>query len=340
MTRIAIKAAGLVTPVGLNAASTCAAIRAGIRNVNVANLWDPEAGEYIAAGKVPLPQWWEGPGKFPELIAPAILECLEAARVPADAVALLLGVAPQSRPLRSPDLDGWIVPAVEEKLGLRFHATSRVIARGGVSGVVGLALAAELLENAQVSYCIVAGVDSFLQQRVVLAYMTNRRVLTPRNSNGFSPGEAGTAVLVGRSASGGDLQVLGTGIAIEKAVIESDEPVRGEGLASAIKQSLTAANTQMAATSYRLTDLNGEHYKFKEAALAFNRLLRERVERHPLWHPIEYVGEVGAAIGPLVFAVALDANRKGYAPGPITLCHFSDDGGERAAAVLAPGSAR
>jgi 3-oxoacyl-[acyl-carrier-protein] synthase-1 len=337
MGAVVIRAAGLVTPVGLSGRASCAALRARIRNVNVTNLWDPESGQYIAAGRVPLPQWWEGPGMFPELIAPAIAECLGAA-APATAsdVALLLGLPHPSRPSIAPEVYDSIIPAIERKLSERFHAHSRVIPNGNVAGVVALQHAQGVLDDPSVACCIVAGVDSLLQQSIVLAYMKRRRVLTPANSNGFSPGEAGAAVLVARAgtAERGDLQVLGLGLAAESATIESDRPLRGNGLAEAIRRALTAANLKMSETSYRLTDLNGEHYKFKEAALAFNRLLRARVEAHPLWHPIEYIGEVGAAIGPLTFAVALDAGRKQYAPGPIALCHFSDDHGGRGAAVL------
>ncbi len=53
-----------------------------------------------------------------------------------------------------------------------------------------------------------------------------------------------------------------------------------------------------------------------------------------LWHPIEHIGDVGAAIGPLVLGVALHAGQKGYGIGPTVLCTFGNDNGERAAAVV------
>ena len=64
-----------------------------------------------------------------------------------------------------------------------------------------------------------------------------------------------------------------------------------------------------------------------------------RYERKPkpklfdLWHPIEYIGDVGAAIGPIVLGVALHAGQKGYGIGPTVLCTFGNDNGERAAVV-------
>lgn len=337
MVRLAIKAGGLVTPVGFNAPATCAALRAGIRNVQVANLWDAESGQYIAAGRVPLPQWWEGPGKLPELVAPAILECLQAATpITPRELPLLLGVSPSTRPHRWAGLDDWILKAVEEKLGVQFHPSSQVIPRGQVAGVWGAREAARLIEEEGRPGCIVAGVESYLQQPIVQAYMNHRRVLTPGNSNGFSPGEAGSAVLLAACAEppADDICILGTGVATEPATIESEEPLRGEGLTEAIRLALAEANVSMPDTHFRITDLNGEHYKFKEATLAFNRLLRSRIESHDIWHPIEYIGEIGAAIGPLVLAFARDAIHKGYAPGSVVICHFSNDDQERAAAVV------
>jgi 3-oxoacyl-[acyl-carrier-protein] synthase I len=77
---VSILAAGMVTAVGFNYAASCAAIRAGIKGIRVLNLWDAENGEYLSGAKVDLPQWWEGIGKLADLAAPAIWDCLEAAR--------------------------------------------------------------------------------------------------------------------------------------------------------------------------------------------------------------------------------------------------------------------
>src|SRR5215831_13722933 len=101
MTGLTVIAAGMVTPVGFNYASSCAAIRAGVSGIRQGNLWDAENGEYLLAGKVDLPQWWEGLGKLADLAAPAVWECLQAAKPePPTAIPILLGVAPPDRPHR------------------------------------------------------------------------------------------------------------------------------------------------------------------------------------------------------------------------------------------------
>lgn len=331
----------MVTAVGFNAPASLAAIRAGIRNVNETNLWDAESGEYLAAGRVLLPHWWIGLGKLAELVAPAIHECLEAAKpIPAEQIPILLGVAAPDRPYRWENLDETILEEIELRLGFKLHSESRVISRGRISGVVGLQIASALLDRYGLQYCIVAGVDSFVRQDVVEYYLEKRRILTPNNSNGFSPGEAGSAVLVGPSGDekSDELKILGAGISQEKATIESEKPLQGDGLTEAFNKALSQAGIVFSAFDYWLIDQNGEHYKFKEAMLSRIRLERLRKEPRPrpyeIWHPIEYIGEVGAAIVPCLLGLSLHACNKDYAPGPCALMSISGDSGERAALVL------
>jgi 3-oxoacyl-[acyl-carrier-protein] synthase-1 len=337
MERLAITGCGMVTPAGLNAAASLAAIRAGVRAVNETNLWDPESGTYLAAGKVPLPQWWVGIGKLADLISPALLECFDAAKpIPPQAIPVLLGVAPSDRPFRLANLDTELVPEIELRLGFPLHVASRMVPRDRVSVAVALQVAAELISNGTASAVIVAGVDSLLVHDLKNHYLDNRRLLTPTNSNGFSLGEAGSATLVRRATdASGELQVLGVAIAREQATIESDKPMRGEGLTDTIRQALGQAEVTMKEVDLRITDLNGEHYRFKEMALATNRFARTGARgKLDLWHPIEYLGDVGAAIGPIICGIALDANRKHYSPGATALCTFGNDDGARAALIL------
>jgi 3-oxoacyl-[acyl-carrier-protein] synthase-1 len=335
---LAITAAGMVTAVGFNFASSCAAIRAGLRNVNQTNLWDKYSATYLAAGKVQLPQWWVGLGKLADLVAPAILECVEAAKpVPAESIPVLLGLAPPDRPYRFADLDAQILREIEYRLGFRLHPRSGVVPRDHTAVVVGLHEASDLLANGRVPCVIVAAVDSLLDNDLKDYYLDRQRLLTPLNSNGFSLGEAGSAVLVTSSGvnSKRALEVVGMSVSREQATIESEEPLRAEGLTHVIRNALQESGRTIQDVHYRISDLNGEHYKFKEMTLATNRFVRKPTGRlFDLWHPIEYIGDVGAAIGPLVLGLALHAGQKGYGNGPTVLCTFGNDDGERAALVV------
>lgn len=338
MQPISIKACGMVTSVGFNAPSSLAAIRAGIRGVKQTNLWDPETGTYLCAGRVPLPQWWVGLGKLADLATPAILECLQAAKpIQPQEIPVLLCVASADRPFRFPELDTQILPEIEHRLGFRLYSASRVIPHDHVSIVLALREAAELIANKQAPCVIVAAVDSLLVHDLNDYYLDKRRLLTPNNSNGFSLGEAGSAILVATpgSSSSGELQILSMSTGRENATIESEEPLRGEGLTQVIREVLHDSGLTMQDIFYRITDINGEHYKFKEMALAIGRFARKPTpELFDLWHPIECIGDVGAAIGPIVLGVALHAGQKGYSKGSTVLCTFGNDNGERAALVV------
>jgi 3-oxoacyl-[acyl-carrier-protein] synthase-1 len=312
-------------------------MRAGVRNVNKVGLFDRESGEHLAIGKVPLPQWWIGLGKLAELVAPAIQECFDAAKpTPPSEIPVLLGVASSDRPYRFEGLEEELLGEIAHRLGFRLHTSSRVIPRDHVAAIVALRYATQLIGQNQATYCIVAGVDSLIQHELADYYLAKRRLLTSQNSNGFCPGEAGAAVLVGpaRGTSSDGLYVVGTGMSVEEATIESEIPLRGEGLTQAIAEAFSDSGLTYDDLHYRITDLNGEHYKFKEMTLAMMRYQRKpKPKLFDLWHPIEHIGDVGAAIGPLVLGVALHAGQKGYGIGPTVLCTLGNDNGERAAAV-------
>ena len=121
MAIIAVKACGMVTAVGFNAASTLAAIRAGISNAKEENLWDSEVGEYLSASKVYLPHWWVGIGKLAELAAPAMHECLLQSKAPIEEVPIILGLASENRPYRFGNLEQSLMDEVQHRLGSRLH---------------------------------------------------------------------------------------------------------------------------------------------------------------------------------------------------------------------------
>jgi 3-oxoacyl-[acyl-carrier-protein] synthase-1 len=164
-------------------------------------------------------------------------------------------------------------------------------------------------------------------------YEEGERLLTANNSNGFMPGEAASGLLVAPPTSGARLTIAGLGFATEKANIEQDEPLRGDGLSQAIVQALGEAGCEMHDIDFRITDISGEQYYFKEAALALSRVLRRRKEEFDIWHPAECIGECGCAVGPAMIAVAEASARKAYAPGPTMLVHAANDAGQRAAIV-------
>jgi 3-oxoacyl-[acyl-carrier-protein] synthase I len=348
MQPIAILASGMVTGVGLDAPSSCAAIRCAINNFTETRFMD-SGGEWIIGSQVPLEKPWRGLSKLVHMAVPAIRECLahtEGAKT--ETIPLLLCVAEEERPGRLQGLNDQLFQEIQSELGVRFHPGSGTIPRGHVAGALALIEARRLIYQERVRYCIVAGVDSLLVASTLAAYEKNNRLLSSNNSNGFIPGEAACAILVGLPGQGSrtradrvqekELHCLGIGTGHEEATLDSEKPLRANGLVQAFRAAFAEAGSSIADVDYRITDANGEQYWFKEAALAVARTLRVTKEGFELWHPVDCIGEIGAAIGPSAFSVALAAVRKNYSTGRGPLCHFSADDGERLALVFSGAS--
>lgn len=337
MTALAVRGCGMVSALGFNAPASLAALRAGVSAVRGLPWPDFESGEPLQGAKVDLPQWWDGVGKLADLLAPAIDECLQAADVAPAEVPILLGVAERSRPARLDELDAQLLATVQAKLGVPLHPESRLYPLGQTGCAHALAHAHRLIMQRKARCCVVAGVDSYLQQEVLDHYVELRRVLTTSNSNGFLPGEAGCAVLVAPAgdARADELRILGVGAGRERATIGSTEPLRAEGLTQAVRQALASAGIAMAAIPRRLTDITGEQYMFKEALFTVMRTnLGPRPVTPALEHPIEYLGHIGAAILPCLLAWAWHGQRQRYfEPDPL-LIHVGSDDGDRAALVV------
>jgi 3-oxoacyl-[acyl-carrier-protein] synthase-1 len=340
MKPISIIASGMVTAVGFSSQASCAAIRCAIDNFSETRFRE-EGGEWIIGSQVLLEQPWRGLPKLVHMAVPAIDECLaHVGSIRADQIALLLCVAEKGRPGRLQGLDDQLLEDIQAALGFQFHSKSVVIAKGKVGGGLAIDHARKLIYEEEVPLCIVAGVDSLLVTNSLVAFEKKERLLTSENSNGFIPGEAGAAVLVGPPNVRADLLCLGLGFGQEKATIYSEEPLRADGMVQAIKGAFSDAGCDINDLDFRITDSNGEQYWFKEATLALDRILRNRKELFEIWHPADCIGETGAAIGPCALAVALQARKRKYAFGRGPLCHFSADNSERVALVLAAGTKR
>ncbi|RLU00316.1 hypothetical protein [Ketobacter sp.] len=335
---VVIADSGMVCGVGLDAPSACAAIRCAMDNFQETRFVD-KGGEWIIGSSVPLATHWRGRTKLAKMASMALQECLQHfATVPSE-IPLFLCVAERERPGRMDGLEEHLFGEIEAELGYQFHAQeSRGIPLGRVSAAVALKHARELIYEKQFPYVLIAGVDSLLNGATLGEFEAEDRLLTSQNSNGFIPGEAAAAILVCHpslvSASDrGRLLCQGLGFAQEEATVTAERPLRADGLTAAIKNALADAQCTMGDLDFRIADVSGEQYYFKEAALALTRTLRTRKEHFYIWHPADCIGEVGAAMGVVMLVVALAGSRKGYASGRQLLCQFGNDAGQRAVAI-------
>jgi 3-oxoacyl-[acyl-carrier-protein] synthase-1 len=332
---VAVLGSGLVTSVGLTAPASCAAIRAKVANPTETRCVD-SADEPIMAHQVLLDRPWRGLTKLTKMAAMAIEECL-ASDAPGDwsRLPVLLCVAEQDRPGRVAGIEDRLLQLIADEVGVTFGHDCSLISHGRTGIAVALKRARSLIHRDRVEHVLIIATDSLVTRRTLTHYERDNRLLTPANSNGFMAGEGACAFLVGKPTGKRELICDGLGFAMEAAHIDSGEPLRGDGLTHAHKMALADSGRGMDDVDYRITDLSGEHYYFREAAFAFGRLARKPKEESELWHPAESIGASGAALAGVCLAVAQAAVERGYAPGNTALLHFSDDGGQRASVVCA-----
>jgi 3-oxoacyl-[acyl-carrier-protein] synthase-1 len=330
-----VQATGLVTSTGNSAAATCAAIRAKVSNPSVTRFRGNQ-GDWLMAHQVQSMTSLRGVHKLSAMAALAIAECIAALKIPGP-LPLLLCVAEADRPGRLPGIEDDLVPLIERRLGIQFDRThSCVLSAGRLGALIALARAREILAKEQIDHVVIAATDSLLVAGTLAALSDQGRILTEENPDGFMPGEGAGAVLIGRAQpKPGQTVCLGYGESMETAPILSAQPLRALGLKSAIRQALTdAGDIPFEAIDVRISDVSGEQYGFKEAALAVGSLLRVRRENQDLWHPAEVVGEIGSAIGPVMIAVATDGVRNGMLTEAPILLHAGADDGRRAAWLI------
>jgi len=331
-----ILAAGMVTAVGLDAPSACAAMRARLDGFQETRFLGP-AGDWLVGAPVPLPRNFIGEKRLAHMAAAAILEAIDDHPAARDTAALVLCLAEEDRPGRLAPDGARLAARIAEVTGLAARHRTRLVAHGRPSGIAALDQARRMLADGTCPYVMICGVDSYLTTLSIAHYLAAERLLTADNPNGFIPGEAAAALLCARPGSGGRLRLTGLGLARERAFLDNpdDLPLRADGLVSAYRAALAEAGISLAAIGYRLSDASGESFAFKQTALASIRLLRGRHAFQDLWTPAEFLGNTGAAVVPLMAGMALVAAARGYARGTPALVESAADSGACAAALLA-----
>lgn len=328
-----ILSTGMVTAVGLDAPSACAAMRAKLDGFQETRFLG-SGGDWLVGAPVPLPRNFIGEKRLAHMAAAAILEAFDPVPEARGAAALILCLAEEDRPgCLAPDA-ARLAARIAEVTGIASPHRTRIVAHGRPSGHVALDQARHILAKGAAPFVMICGVDSYLATLTIAHYQAASRLLAPDNPNGFIPGEAAAAILCAPPGPGGALRLTGLGLARERAFIynPADLPLRADGMVSAYRRALAEAGIAMNALGYRIADLIGEQYFFKQTALTSLRLLRGHHGFQDLWSPAESLGNIGSPVVPLMIGMAIAANRKSYAAGDSVLVEASSDAGACAAA--------
>jgi len=364
---IVITGCGALTPVGLSAAATGAALRAGIARLQEI------PGAFVDAsfndekpacgGRVPL-EWFEGEPTAEEwpgherfgaplppprhslvapggervigLAVPALQEALAAAtgrQPPPGPVGLYLGVDELER-------DAVLSACCRQMAGM--EVVPALFAEGRCAGLLALARAVADLRQGTVAGALVGGADSLIRAPVLARLREQGLLQSPAHPQGIVPGEAAaflfleTAGTAERRGTLPQAQILALAQG-EEPTVGSEEPNQAVGLTQVLRQAIQEAGG-LAAPPLVICDLNGDRYRAMEWAFASLRTIGGLHGEAVLWHPADCIGDCGAASGPLNCLWATQAFGKGYARAERALIWGASDNSRRAAAMLAPAS--
>ncbi len=343
--RVVIVALGACTPVGRDAWSSAAAVRAGISGFAQHPYMIDTAGEPMRAAIAP---WIDiglsGADRLEALLFPAIDEALEQLSSTHGApmeMAIALGL-PSPRPGLSRDIPKQMLDRVNKHYARRFSSAA-TFAAGHAAGLLATQAAAAKLAQGTLDACVVAGVDSYIDPLTLEWLEANDQLHSAgplNNAWGFIPGEASAALLLMREsvaqAAGLEMLavVLATGIAMEAKRIKTQTVCTGEGLTQAFRAAL-AALPGGAKVSDIYCDMNGEPYRADEFGFTALRTKESFESASDFIAPADCWGDVAAAGGPLHLALATVASLKGYGNGSFAFAWASAEHGERAATLIA-----
>ena len=335
---------GASTPVGRDAWSSAAAVRAGISGFTQHPYMVDAAGHRMQVAIAPwLDIDLQGSERFEALLLPAIEQALES-RVAERAdvrIALALAVPPH-RPGLPDDLHDHLRDRIARRFGDRFAAIG-FFDVGHAAGLMALSAAMRKMVDGDFDACVVAGVESYLAPET-LEWLEEAEQLhgagARNNAWGFVPGEGAGAVLlaiervVERVVADPPAEVLSVGLGFEENRIKTDRVCIGDGLTAAFLEGLGGLPAGAKITDV-YCDMNGEPYRADEYGFACLRTKDRFVSASDFVAPADCWGDVSAASAPLGLVLSAVASAKGYAGGPYAFLWASSESGERGAALLA-----
>lgn len=349
--RADILAVGMTTPVGLSAQATAAAVRAGVSRIRESTVhlsaWDGQRMGLVderhlhslaPAVLKAAPGLSDRHRRMLRLSTLAFRELLVAWKPPTPLPLLLALPEP---PAQGPDPVGPdFLSHLALQAGVGFDmGRSRLFRQGRAGGLWALDAAMELLASGRADAVYAGGVDTYLDLGLLSRLDAERRLLSEGRAEGFLPGEGATFLLLTtpRLAQSLGLEplahLLGTGTGSEPGHLYSDQPHLGQGLTGCLHALFAALPRQLPPVETVYAGMTGERLWGREWGIAYLRN-RERIqEQHRIEHPAEYLGDPGAALGPLMVGLAALALRKGYRRGPCLVWCGSDRDARGAALV-------
>ncbi|TPJ40066.1 hypothetical protein [Mesorhizobium sp. B2-6-5] len=336
-----IAGSGAVTPAGLNAPQTVAAIRAGLSAFEEMLLSEPLGATQVVARIRAHSRLRRTDGQWlVNMAARAIGEALRSGMRVSETTAILLAPPesfrnhPAYADIAPPDF----LTAVMSATGQKFHAASRATDGGAAASIGLLERASELVEQQGVEQVLLGGVDSLVNDTDLARLGRAGRLKGADNAQGLVPGEAAAFVRLTRSPEGKahvHAAIYGVGLAQEQDSVLSERYSQGRALLGALRDAVTGSGPSEPDIDFVISNSNGERYSGWEQLITRPRFYRTRREALATAFPAMTIGDIGAAGGALALMLAADSFVNDYAPGRTAVCELASENGLRAAAVMA-----
>ncbi|MCC7472689.1 beta-ketoacyl synthase [Candidatus Nomurabacteria bacterium] len=340
-----IVATGARTPLGMRAAPSAAAYRAGISGMGEHPFMIDRMGEPMpGALDVQLDPGLMGPERLLALAETALREACAPLTKDAQAPGLRLPLylsLPEIRPGFTEQDAASVRSGFMRFEGLPITISEvNVYTQGHAAGLAALAMAIEQIQQGACETCLVGGVDSYFQPDTMEWLDENRQLAGAVSRSAFVPGEgAGFCLLMtDRACARLGLSVLARVLVVatgrETKLIKTSEICLGEGLTSVVRRAVGGLPSGPERINAVICDINGERYRGEEWGFVCLRLPQYFDDPTTYDSPADCWGDMGAASGPLFVMLACQAATRGYAKGPQTLLWMSSECGLRGAAVL------
>lgn len=367
-----VTAHSMVTSLGCDAATACAAARAGLSRagkVEGMELTSEVTGEPepLIAHAVPLlTRGFEGDVRLQRLLFGGLSELksqLPDGALTSGRVGFYLSLPDPARAVRGLDLipDDETRAAYAEQAGdfgpepsdsgFAYALLAGAAAQAGWPGEIDLrhvslaghaagaqcvAWAQRDLESGRVALAIVGAADSLLDQDTLAWLCSANRLKLSGMPVGLMPGEACAFLALSAQGAQAEGKIGGVGLTAEPKTLWSGATSVGEALAKAIEQVAEPAGWRDAAAAWLVCDHNGETYRANEWGHALVRLRAQHpaLDAPQLWMPAESFGDTGSASALVGVCVALAAFERNYAPSPKAVIVSASESQMRSALVL------
>jgi 3-oxoacyl-[acyl-carrier-protein] synthase-1 len=206
-----------------------------------------------------------------------------------------------------------------------------MINTGHAGGIAALTYATKLVRDEKTPVCLVGGVESYIDIDTLHWLEALGRLKGEEFSNGFIPGEGAAFLLVCSREYAARFEIpqlsgiVGASQTIEPKPWYSGEATIGKGLTDALHGvfDLPTFNGRKAEVTY--CDLNGESWRVDEWMFAYTRTGKSHGEPLNIRHPADCWGDVGAASGALLAALATHEFTHGHGNNGTALVFCASD---------------